>query len=71
MSIKKAISGYRDGFFFVCIFMSVMIKILKYRDFYKMAVYANENWKAGLSNEELACSAYSLFYDYKYRLEKK
>ena len=39
---------------------------MKYRDFYHIAKYANENWKGNFSEEDIACYAYDYLCEFEY-----
>lgn len=40
--------------------------MLEFRDFFRMAKYANENWNGSFTDEEVAENAYNFYSDYKY-----
>ena len=39
--------------------------MIDYEFFYNVAVYANENWKGGMSTREIACNAYELLISFE------
>lgn len=39
--------------------------MLYYSDFYDIAKYANDNWKACFTQKEIACSAYEYMVEYE------
>lgn len=42
---------------------------MKYEDFLRIAEYANENWKANLTEREITENAVMLFEDYQWSIE--
>lgn len=38
---------------------------MEYKDFYKLAKYASENWKGKFTEEEIACYAYDYLCEFE------